>query len=437
MRTYIIETTAGCPVFHIPFPISHLDSEHVVFRFRNSGGNPIFYVGPAEVGIENQRDAVDYATVVRAVAQKRMQAKLLVDGVHIKLEEQSPRLSRARRPYTPEETHALARMAFSVATYPQLYEEHRQTFARECAPSLPASRVLTAPEEAECRALWEALLRLDRIFSGPLRDVDALQQRCHEMLEAAARRLSIEPEASTNPQSSHTSSLSHRAVVEPRRIALQPVQSSQPTPSQKAVAAWIKASATPSRVPRNVKENAELANPVASSGVKRRRTAEVPNDDLAPLNDDDVPLKRQRGESLASDASSTVLKDGYRHKTKRTVSSSGEGYTALIPQSALPSGELLTSAERKWLLAQRDLARAPDYWRPVPWLALGERMFQASSKDPDVRPLHHSVLLDAWDRGEWRWPGHESLCPNTRWADWIRRPEGQRWRTGPLDSMTE
>ncbi|KAF8168826.1 hypothetical protein K438DRAFT_244782 [Mycena galopus ATCC 62051] len=36
---------------------------------------------------------------------------------------------------------------------------------------------------------------------------------------------------------------------------------------------------------------------------------------------------------------------------------------------------LLTPAERAWLAAQHDLAREPDYWRPVRWLELGERMY--------------------------------------------------------------
>ncbi|KAF8173140.1 hypothetical protein K438DRAFT_1940227 [Mycena galopus ATCC 62051] len=41
---------------------------------------------------------------------------------------------------------------------------------------------------------------------------------------------------------------------------------------------------------------------------------------------------------------------------------------------------LLTPAERAWLAAQYDLAREPDYWRPVRWLELGERMYGEALK---------------------------------------------------------
>ncbi|KAF8207524.1 hypothetical protein K438DRAFT_1962444 [Mycena galopus ATCC 62051] len=41
---------------------------------------------------------------------------------------------------------------------------------------------------------------------------------------------------------------------------------------------------------------------------------------------------------------------------------------------------LLTPSEHAWLAAQHDLARELDYWRPVPWLELGKRMYGEALK---------------------------------------------------------
>lgn len=104
--TFIIETTGGAPIFHIPFPISSLgalagtghESENVKFVFRNVGGTPTFHVGGAEVGVPP--DAWDYAKVVKAVmGERRVKAEreLAVGGVEtphvrVKVEDETPRM---------------------------------------------------------------------------------------------------------------------------------------------------------------------------------------------------------------------------------------------------------------------------------------------------------------------------------------------------------
>ncbi|KAF8173138.1 hypothetical protein K438DRAFT_167587 [Mycena galopus ATCC 62051] len=134
-------------------------------------------------------------------------------------------------------------------------------------------------------------------------------------------------------------------------------------------------------------------------------------------------------------------------------------YTAYIPvpdpaphpqNQDIQTLPLLTPAERAWLAAQHDLAREPDYWRPVRWLELGERMYMYTEaeaerqggvhdgddergvrgeRDNEVRALYHGVLLHAWDRGEWRFPGHERVGRvGVPWGEWVREEEGRRWR---------
>jgi hypothetical protein len=137
------------------------------------------------------------------------------------------------------------------------------------------------------------------------------------------------------------------------------------------------------------------------------------------------------------------------HKPKFTYKPEGEGYIAWIPDAAnvhsndwASNGQnqsadgLLTPNERVWLSAQDDLARAPDHWRPVRWLDLGARMHRAHVALPQqlktkMRPLHHGVLLAAWDRGEWRFPGHEQVGQvGVPWATWVQSDEGRRWMGG-------
>ncbi|KAJ7038991.1 hypothetical protein C8F04DRAFT_332784 [Mycena alexandri] len=221
----IIETTGGSPVFHIPFPLSAMvhigdNANDVQLIFRNSGGNPTFHVGGADVGVA-AGDAWDYGTVVRAVMseRRRVAAGGVAEDVRVKVEEVTPRMSvkakgkgkereiaevtdeqgtEARilpddlssqqdspshpmssisnplssfpnRPLTREERSALARGSLSRQNFAGIYEDGRQDFAFTINPSLPVNRDLTAPEEIEWIQLWEALLRLDRVYCGPLR----------------------------------------------------------------------------------------------------------------------------------------------------------------------------------------------------------------------------------------------------------------------------
>ncbi|KAJ6468735.1 hypothetical protein C8R45DRAFT_937936 [Mycena sanguinolenta] len=123
----------------------------------------------------------------------------------------------------------------------------------------------------------------------------------------------------------------------------------------------------------------------------------------------------------------------------------------------------LWALERAWLVAQTDLARAPGWWRPVRWIELGVRMHdewtrrererqrelpQSGAKGTDAnsnqdlgaqefRCLYHGVLFEAWDRGEWRFAGHEQVFEGhagySTWAAWIQGREGGRWRGGGRD----
>ncbi|KAJ6521988.1 hypothetical protein B0H19DRAFT_683918 [Mycena capillaripes] len=98
----------------------------------------------------------------------------------------------SRRNYSREEQEALQRGSLTIATLPGAYAEGRRGFAHQCKPELPDTRVLSAEEDVEWRALWDEMLRLDRWFSGPLRDthvIEALQRRSDELMAAAVQRL--------------------------------------------------------------------------------------------------------------------------------------------------------------------------------------------------------------------------------------------------------
>ncbi|KAJ7730152.1 hypothetical protein B0H16DRAFT_1585571 [Mycena metata] len=231
----IIETTGGSPVFHIPFPLSAMvhvgdNANEVQLIFRNSGGNPTFHVGGADMGVA-AGDAWDYGTVVKAVMseRRRVAAGGVAGDVRVKVEDVTPRIqgkakgkrkerrieagtqvehereteasiapdnlrfqpdgdspshpmssisnllpSLPDRPLTREERSALDRGSLSHETFASIYEDGRQDFAFTIDPSLPVNRDLTASEEIEWIQLWEALLRLDRVYSGPLRGKFAL-----------------------------------------------------------------------------------------------------------------------------------------------------------------------------------------------------------------------------------------------------------------------
>ncbi|KAF7344050.1 Aldo-ket-red domain-containing protein [Mycena venus] len=216
--------------FTSPSPISTLGAltdghddanEKVKFVFRNTGGTPTFHVGGAEVGVA-PGDAWDYATVVKAVMRER---RLKAGGeetpqVRVKVEEETPRMlmkekgkgaERQRecneqgssksamdvtstpvppsRQFSREELDALRRGSLTLDCFDEVYEQGRQDFAFALDPSQPLTRALTEEEETEWHALWEALLRMDRMFHGPLRDNNALIRRSEEMVAAAAQRV--------------------------------------------------------------------------------------------------------------------------------------------------------------------------------------------------------------------------------------------------------
>ncbi|KAJ7092333.1 hypothetical protein B0H15DRAFT_833546 [Mycena belliarum] len=267
--TFIIETTGGAPVFHLPCPLSSFSAlaeaaqTNIEFIFRNHGGTPTFHVGGAEVGLIPER-AWDIGTVVRGVMDAR--ARAAGEEVVVKLEEGMPRVAlkakgkereregeehandergeqssnfaTARPPQpaecshrgeaaqgaqlsslvtvrppqratdpdvrdtsahapsdlplvaralTCEEADAVARGSLE-ADFANIIQNGREDFAYVCDPAQPPTRHLTPAEEAEWPRLWDALLHLDRVFSGPLRDTQALMRRCAAMEEAAARR---------------------------------------------------------------------------------------------------------------------------------------------------------------------------------------------------------------------------------------------------------
>ncbi|KAJ7089036.1 hypothetical protein C8R43DRAFT_1050661 [Mycena crocata] len=96
---------------------------------------------------------------------------------------------RENREYTEEEQAAFARGSLTLENFAEVYAEGQHDFAVECAPSEPGGRKLSDIEDTEWRELWESLLHLDRIFSGPLRDNDRLKLRSDKMMAAAARRV--------------------------------------------------------------------------------------------------------------------------------------------------------------------------------------------------------------------------------------------------------
>ncbi|KAJ7445998.1 hypothetical protein B0H11DRAFT_394981 [Mycena galericulata] len=220
---------------------SDTQSENVELIFRNIGGKPTFHVGGAEVGVAPQ-EAWDYATVVKAVMQARSNADTgrTEDGqVRVKVEEESPRIphhakgkgkerkgrTESRRRVNEQaqasqsqttnaqsqipdhnidvpttmpppsqrsisaEEHAALRRGLPLHILDEVYAQGRRDFAAQCAPLQSPDRPLTRDEAAEWHALWEALLHLDRVFSGPLRDNDALKVRRDMMMDEAERRV--------------------------------------------------------------------------------------------------------------------------------------------------------------------------------------------------------------------------------------------------------
>ncbi|KAJ7257552.1 hypothetical protein B0H12DRAFT_1111164 [Mycena haematopus] len=252
--TLIIETLGGAPVFHIPFPISTLpflagvsreekgleqppndnndttEPEHVNLIFRNRGGTPTFHVGGAEVGV-GPADAWDYTRVIKAVMAGRAARVAGENGldVRVKVEEETPRVpskgkgkekERQREgqeamaeqdgrqgtslhPLSAEERYALSRGSLHLRTLQQIRAQGQEEFALALDPALPTTRALSPEEEKGWWALWDALLKLDRWFWGPLRDIDALQARSEAMVAAAAERVRVRSSLGVKPQPRH------------------------------------------------------------------------------------------------------------------------------------------------------------------------------------------------------------------------------------------
>ncbi|KAJ7696948.1 hypothetical protein B0H17DRAFT_1328978 [Mycena rosella] len=167
--------------------------------------------------------------------------------------------------------------------------------------------------------------------------------------------------------------------------------------------------------------------PAESSRASLKRT-------LPPIGGADADV--QQVKSARTSASSTGSMTGV-HTLKLAYTPSMCEYTAWIPAAA-PNADtpILTDAERAWLARQVDLASDRDRRacaRPVRWLELGERMYVAATEEDGVRPLYHGVLLRAWDRGEWRFPGQEAVGRvGVPWHVWVSGEKGRRWREGGM-----
>ncbi|KAJ6620478.1 hypothetical protein B0H10DRAFT_2021740 [Mycena sp. CBHHK59/15] len=514
--TFVIETTGGSPVFHIPVPLSLLTAApgSVKYVFRNRGGNPTFHVGGAEVGV-SAADAWDYGTVVRGVREARIMKlegtaaaqKKNVDVRAIKTEEGTPRISRKdkgkeqdigyeRRPAEAdcppeptdppvprnyEEVSAILRGSLTPQTLRDVYERGKREFALQCAPTLPPDRTLNAAEEAEYAPLWEALLKLDRLSAGPERDIDALKRRSDEMVAAAVAR--VRARENEHPgQPSDATSLKRRRHGQ---AANQEASSHDrvPTPSPEQVVATVRKALRPLHSALLVQANTLSAGVTHDNDKDSDKGNDKSNNKGDENGSNTVARARQfkawlQGmgappEGFASQTKMSASWTGTKENpTKRARpddlldprAASTKRAKAILPppvpeapqqaltytyyRALIPRTGGLTHAETAWLAAQGDLARPPGYFRPVRWLELGLRMAWAAAAEGEqegdgdgkkekemekggggLRPLHHGVLLRAWDAGTWRFPGHERVGrPGVPWAEWVVGAEGRVWR---------
>jgi hypothetical protein len=115
-------------------------------------------------------NALNYPVVKAVMQEQQMKA----DGdrasqVRVRLEEVPPSQQISRGQFSREEVHALLRGSLSLESFDEIYKEGQQDFAFALDPSQPFTRPLTEEEDVEWRALWEALLRMDRMSWGPSR----------------------------------------------------------------------------------------------------------------------------------------------------------------------------------------------------------------------------------------------------------------------------
>ncbi|KAK7042101.1 Aldo-ket-red domain-containing protein [Favolaschia claudopus] len=486
--TFIIETTGGSPTFHIPFPISSLAAlassstnnphENVKFLFRNSGGRPTFHVGGAEVGVSSA-EAWDYATVVEAVMgqrRKRLPLGLGTPNVRVKVEEETPgvamvgsgkgkgkrkeketpidpadedpstlrsRLSSPaaaqRRQFTREELHALARGSLAIDSIDGIENDGRQDFLYTIDPSLPPDRPMAADEQAEWTPLWNDLLHLDRVFCGPLRAVAVDNRKVKEKTKtkistttttekSQGREKEKEEKPWPPPRVRSKLKVKENTANNSNTIANAVAGPSRPAPPVNGAA--MKGNS----YSREEDEFADEAE--AATGGKRAGPGDVeggPARKRSRRGDGGAGEEGEEGgrtmTTTTRDSMTAAGKVG-KSSVKGQLARQALFLVTLQTLSYDTYRPILTPAERTWLSAQTEFARPPGWWRPVAWLALGERMHGEDNTSP-IRPLYHGVLLEAWDRGEWRFRGHEGVGKvGVPWGEWVRGEEGKRWVAG-------
>ncbi|KAJ7087085.1 hypothetical protein C8R44DRAFT_991376 [Mycena epipterygia] len=275
--------------------------------------------------------------------------------------------------------------------------------------------------------------------------------------EAQTQRATAQPQRTTTQQPQRTTRATPQRTTRatPQRTTAT-TQQPQRTTRARAAAAVQAGVPAPTHAPKADATGVHEAN-VNETRV-READADVTRMNEAKANANATGVRKAIGNETGADEPELQL-----HKAKSAYMPAEEplqAYTAWVP--VLPSsstrkpsdaakGEdsdtlhektrILTPAERAWLGAQGDLARAPDWFRPVHWEKLGARMYAewaarraaaATSTDEveEIRPLYHGTLALAWDRGEWRFPGHERVGRvGVPWAVWVRGEEGRRWRT--------
>ncbi|KAF8168851.1 hypothetical protein K438DRAFT_1983702 [Mycena galopus ATCC 62051] len=137
---------------------------------------------------------IEVGLVTRNEKGKEWQGRVVEQGSSKSAATQIPSIppreaSPVPRQHPLEERDALVRWSLTLDCFEEVYQVGREDFAFALDPSLPVARPLNVEEEAEWRRLWAALLRMDRMFSLPFRDHDALKAHSEEMVAAAAEHV--------------------------------------------------------------------------------------------------------------------------------------------------------------------------------------------------------------------------------------------------------